>query len=126
MAKPPALHILKRGNYDDFGAVVVPAGLTVLCDGPPELQVTVPYAGSRSTGRRLAFARWLTDPRSRASNLLARVMVNRIWQRHFGIGIVGTPTISDWERPPPQIASCSNTWPTPFAARVGASRRCTG
>ncbi len=51
----------------------------------------LPYPGSHSTGRRLAFARWLTDPNERASALLARVTVNRIWQRHFGTGIVATP-----------------------------------
>jgi hypothetical protein len=39
----------------------------------------------------LAFARWLTAPESRPAALLARVMVNRIWQRHFGAGIVATP-----------------------------------
>jgi Protein of unknown function (DUF1553)/Protein of unknown function (DUF1549) len=91
LQQPPAMHILNRGNYDDFGPSVVPAGLTVLCDGPPQLDVRVPYPGSHSTGRRLAFAQWLTDPHSRASALLARVMANRIWQRHFGTGIVATP-----------------------------------
>jgi hypothetical protein len=39
----------------------------------------------------LAFSRWLTAPGSRPAALLARVMVNRIWQRHFGTGIVATP-----------------------------------
>jgi hypothetical protein len=91
MPQPPALRLLNRGNYGDFGPAVVPAGLSVLCDGAPELQVKVPYPGSHSTGRRLAFARWLTDPDSRASGLLARVTVNRIWQKHFGTGIVATP-----------------------------------
>jgi hypothetical protein len=41
-----------------------------------------------STGRRTALAAWLTDP---ANPLVARVMVNRIWQNHFGTGIVATP-----------------------------------
>jgi hypothetical protein len=91
MPQPPPARILKRGNYGDFGPTVVPSGLTVLCDGSPELRVQIPYPGSHSTGRRLAFARWLTDPNSRASALLARVVVNRIWQRHFGTGIVATP-----------------------------------
>jgi hypothetical protein len=93
LQQPPQTHVLKRGSYGDFGPAVVPAGLAVLCEGSPELDVKVPYAGagSRSTGRRLAFARWLTDADSRASGLLARVMVNRIWQRHFGTGIVATP-----------------------------------
>ena len=41
-----------------------------------------------STGRRLAFARWLIDPKN---PLTARVAVNHIWARHFGQGIVPTP-----------------------------------
>ncbi|HEV3303234.1 MAG TPA: DUF1549 and DUF1553 domain-containing protein [Planctomycetaceae bacterium] len=88
---PAPLHVLKRGSYTDLGEEVVPAALRILCDGPSVLKVSPPYPGSTSSGRRLAFARWLTAPASRASALLARVMVNRIWQRHFGTGIVGTP-----------------------------------
>lgn len=41
------------------------------------------------TGRRLAFAEWLTDPKR--NGLTPRVMVNRIWQHHFGRGLVTTP-----------------------------------
>src|SRR5439155_7548334 len=42
----------------------------------------------QSTGRRLAFARWITDPKN---PLTARVAMNHIWLRHFGRGIVPTP-----------------------------------
>jgi hypothetical protein len=48
---------------------------------------------SESTGRRLAFARWITD---RQNPLAARVAVNHIWARHFGQGIV--PSSSDFGR----------------------------
>jgi hypothetical protein len=41
-----------------------------------------------STGRRLAFARWLSSP---SNPLIARVAVNHMWLRHFGRGIVATP-----------------------------------
>jgi hypothetical protein len=48
----------------------------------------VPSFPPESTGRRTAFARWLTD---RANPLTARVAVNHIWLRHFARGIVPTP-----------------------------------
>ena len=47
-----------------------------------------PADGAKTSGRRLAFARWLTDPHH---PLTPRVMVNRIWLHHFGQGIVSTP-----------------------------------
>ena len=43
---------------------------------------------TQSTGRRLALARWMTDPRN---PLVARVAVNHVWLRHFGRGLVPTP-----------------------------------
>ena len=43
---------------------------------------------TNSTGRRLAFAQWLTEPRN---PLTARVAVNHVWLRHFGRGLVPTP-----------------------------------
>jgi hypothetical protein len=89
--KPPPLHVLKRGSYTDLGEMVVPATLRILCDGHSELCAGAPFPDSKSSGRRLAFARWLTAPRSRASALLARVMANRVWQRQFGTGLVATP-----------------------------------
>jgi hypothetical protein len=88
---PPRLHVLKRGSYTDLGEMVAPSALHILCDGTPKLESSVPYPGSTSSGRRLTLARWLTTPGSRAAGLLARVMVNRVWQRHFGTGIVATP-----------------------------------
>jgi hypothetical protein len=44
-----------------------------------------------TTGRRLAWARWLTERGSSQAALLARVTVNRIWQEYFGVGLVATP-----------------------------------
>ncbi|MDA7657959.1 DUF1549 and DUF1553 domain-containing protein, partial [Verrucomicrobia bacterium] len=45
-----------------------------------------------STQQRQALASWMTDVDQGAGALLARVMVNRIWQHHFGQGIVRTPS----------------------------------
>ena len=53
---------------------------------------TAPPAGSKLSYRRTALANWITDVDGGAGNLLARVIVNRLWQHHFGRGIVTTPS----------------------------------
>jgi hypothetical protein len=68
-----------RGRYDRLRELR-PRGFPVLLAGAPE-PIT------EGSGR-LELARWLTSP---ANPLTARVMVNRIWQHHFGEGIVRTP-----------------------------------
>lgn len=72
-----------RGNPHVTGEEVKPGFISVL--SPPEPAMDGP--GESTTGRRLALAKWLTDPEH---PLTARVMVNRIWQYHFGRGIVRT------------------------------------
>jgi hypothetical protein len=54
-------------------------------DRKTPFEISPPFPESKSTGRRLAFARWLTQPEN---PLTARVMVNRIWKYHFGVGLV--------------------------------------
>jgi hypothetical protein len=68
---------------------LVPPGVPEILQAA-ELQPVV-GADAQTTGRRAALARWLTDP---ANPLAARVMVNRIWQGHFGRGLV--PNASDF------------------------------
>src|SRR5262249_27784947 len=70
---------------------VEPAPPAVLADSSNPFVVEPPTSGARTTGRRLALANWLTRPNSRPAALLARVQVNRLWQHHFGTGIVATP-----------------------------------
>ena len=62
--------------------VIEPGYLTVLAPGPAKI------APQRtSTGRRLALANWIASP---TNPLTARVIVNRVWQFHFGKGLVAT------------------------------------
>jgi mono/diheme cytochrome c family protein len=83
--KPPETFILLRGNPANKGDKVEPAFLQVL--DPPAPAIVAP-AGVKSSGRRLALANWIA---SRDNQLTARVMVNRVWQHHFGRGIVRSP-----------------------------------
>ena len=83
----PATHVLVRGNASSPSVEVLPAFPTVL--GGVQPNVVPPGSGTASSGRRLALADWLS---SRDNPLTARVMVNRIWQHHFGSGLVKTTT----------------------------------
>jgi hypothetical protein len=86
----PATYLLKRGQFENPGPEVQPGFLSVLCDRDREA-VAQAHSNGPDSGRRLAFARWLTHKDSRAAALVARVMVNRIWQHLFGQGLVRTP-----------------------------------
>jgi hypothetical protein len=82
--KAPVTRLFRRGNPDLAGAVVQPGLPAILA--PVSLEGPKPL--THSTGRRLWLARWI----ARADNpLTARVIVNRVWQWHFGRGLVATP-----------------------------------
>jgi hypothetical protein len=79
--------LLRRGDYRNPGPAVTPGVLSVL-ESPKPFAWKAPPADAKTSGRRLAFAEWLTQP---DHPLTARVMVNRLWLHHFGEGIVATP-----------------------------------
>lgn len=82
---PDTTWLLRRGDVMQRGPVILPGSLTeVRCLPPVALPADAPEGA-----RRLALARWIADPRN---PLTARVIVNRLWQHHFGRGIVGTPS----------------------------------
>lgn len=83
-AKPT--HVLIRGNSAAKSDEVAPAFPSVLSPPPADI---VPPSDGQSLGRRLALAKWIASP---SNPLTARVMVNRIWQHHFGRGIVRSPS----------------------------------
>ena len=72
-----------------------------LADPDNPYEARPPLPGARSTGRRLALARWLTRPGSRPAALLARVLANRIWQHHFGTGLAATSDNLGYTGSPP-------------------------
>jgi mono/diheme cytochrome c family protein len=83
--EPSPTYVYRRGDENNPGRLVGPGVPSVLSDGKTPFVPETPWPGSPSTGRRLAFARWLTQP---DHPLTARVMVNRVWMHHFGAGIV--------------------------------------
>ncbi len=83
----PATHVLLRGNPNTRGERVEPGFPEVLGGGAPRLPTTLP-AGAKSSGRRTALADWIVSP---GNPLPARVLANRLWQHHFGHGIVRSP-----------------------------------
>jgi len=88
---PPATFLLKRGQYQTPGPQVAAGFLRVLCESDEAALAKIDRTGMGSSGRRTALARWLTDPETPAGALVARVMVNRIWQHLFGTGLVPSP-----------------------------------
>src|SRR5207237_3143101 len=80
----PETHLFHRGDHDQPKALLEPGELSVLAPATPFKPEPLP---SGSSGRRLAYAKWLT---SGQHPLVARVLVNRFWLTHFGRGIVNT------------------------------------
>lgn len=90
--KPAATHLLIRGKATAPGPEVTAGVPAVLDPGDKALVRPATWEGDENPEtslRRLALARWIASPEN---PLTARVIVNRIWQFHFGQGIVRTPS----------------------------------
>ncbi|MCB1237352.1 MAG: PSD1 domain-containing protein, partial [Verrucomicrobiae bacterium] len=92
---PDPLQIHLRGSAHAPGDPVEPGFPAILAsatsDPRPAEIAPVESGGAKSSGRRLALANWIVDP---ANPMTARVIVNRLWQHHFGRGIV--PSTNDF------------------------------
>jgi len=83
----PTTKLFNRGDHDQPKQAVTPGELSIIAK--PEIEPFKPaVVTTGSTGRRLAYAQWLT---SGQHPLVARVLVNRFWLNHMGRGIVNTP-----------------------------------
>jgi Protein of unknown function (DUF1549)/Protein of unknown function (DUF1553)/Planctomycete cytochrome C len=82
---------LRRGDPNQKEVVARAGYLQVLSTGPDRWKKDPPK-DSKLSYRRSAFADWITDPDHGAGHLLARVIVNRLWQHHLGRGMVATPS----------------------------------
>jgi hypothetical protein len=83
--KPADTKVLFQGNYKQPREAVVAGFLSALDPNPA---VLLTNANPRTTGRRSTLAAWIASP---SNPLTARVLANRIWQQHFGEGLVATP-----------------------------------
>ncbi|MCC9608654.1 PSD1 and planctomycete cytochrome C domain-containing protein [Blastopirellula sp. JC733] len=85
----PTTRLFYRGDYAQPKQELTPAGLSIVrqASGLPEIPVR--SSNLPTSGRRLALADYLTDPKH---PLTARAIMNRVWMHHFGAGLVTTPT----------------------------------
>jgi mono/diheme cytochrome c family protein len=79
------VRILPGGALETPAEAVTPGVLSAVADAGPSAWNTIPET---IAGRRLALANWIASP---TNPLTARVIVNRVWQQHFGRGLVATP-----------------------------------
>ena len=99
----PETHFLRRGDANAKEGVATPGVLQVLtrsADGIAHWQRPAP-TNAKTSHHRAALARWLTDTDAGAGHLAARVIVNRLWQHHFGEGLVATPSDFGKQADPP-------------------------
>lgn len=79
-------HLMIRGDFRHPGPHVLPGVIRVISS---KSNTFSPTPSRQTAGLRTALANWLVAPQN---PLTARVMVNRVWQHHFGIGLTDTPS----------------------------------
>jgi hypothetical protein len=86
MPKPETTYVLLRGNPAAPGDVVSPAGVAAVLRSGADFDLA---PDATDADRRRALAGWIASERN---PLFARVIVNRLWQYHFGVGFIETPS----------------------------------
>jgi Protein of unknown function (DUF1549)/Protein of unknown function (DUF1553) len=114
---PVKTFVLLRGNAHAQADPVEPGFPSVL--SPPAPLMTPP-PGGLSCGRRLALASWIASARN---PLTARVIVNRVWQYHFGRGIVRSPNNFGFQGTPPTHPELLDWLAATFVATKDEGRR---
>jgi len=91
-----SIRLLIKGDRHNPGREIKPSSPAILplLDRP----FSSPTSDSKTTQRRLQFAKWIVDTQN---PLTPRVMVNRVWQHHFGQGLVRTPNNFGFKSAPP-------------------------
>ena len=95
-AEPLPIRLLINGERHKPGPKIAPGFLSAMTELDKTL--AAPPTNSKTTHRRLQFAKWITDARN---PLTARVLVNRLWQHHFGRALVRTPNNFGYKSDPP-------------------------
>ena len=111
-AAAPETFVLIRGSAAAKGAKVEPGFPEVLNDTVPVVPPAAP--GAKTSGRRTVLAKWLASPEN---PLTARVMANRLWQYHFGRGIVRSPNNFGLQGDPPTHPELLDWLASEFVAR---------
>ena len=94
-ASPQPAWLFHRGDFADKSEPVSLGFLSIVAAKPAERYLAEAQAErlrDDSTYQRASVARWIADVEQGAGALLARVIVNRVWQHHFGEGLVRTPS----------------------------------
>jgi hypothetical protein len=109
--QPAPTRLLIRGQITEPGEVLAPAGIAVFANHRADFGLP---ANAPEAQRRVKLADWLT---SAENPLFARVMVNRLWHYHFGVGIVETPNDFGWSGGRPSHPELLDWLAVEFAAR---------